>query len=225
MIYQFSAIGERHLRTGAENQDAVFAFENDRYALLVLSDGVSVCPRAGQGAQLACSTAAELIGACPEYFMNTAPGIIARVILRNVLYALDCQARSDGAERADYSSTLSFALLDRQTRRALLFQLGDGLIVGREAGRCSVLVQPGKRLEGVCVTTTENAQTACTVRFVEQSDGVTLLTDGAWGSLLAGGAICGDAAQMITEGKFNALEKYISGQRPQDDYSFAAWTA
>lgn len=204
-----------------ENQDAAAAAENERYSVAVLADGVSSCTQARRGAQLACDTAARLLLGCPDFFMSATHDEIVRVILRNVLHALETEAAEQGLAAEDYSSTLSFALYDRAKGTTLLFQLGDGLILGCDGEACIPLIQPGTSRNGTCVTTTRNAKLQCVTRFVtnQEAASIMLLTDGAWRSLVSGGTLRTDAARAFLEGNHAALQDILLQAQPQDDHT------
>ena len=226
MINQFSATGARHVREGMENQDAAAADENERYTAAVLADGVSSCSQAQRGAMLACDAALRLLLGCGEFFMTATHDDIVRVILRNVLHALEKEAEASGADPAEYSSTLSFALRDRLTGRTLLFQLGDGLILGCRGEQCFPLIQPGSNRGGTCVTTTRYAAVQCVTRAVtdDEADAVMLLTDGAWRSLLSGGVFREDAARAFRESRYDTLQDILTQTQPQDDHTLLIMT-
>lgn len=221
MITQFTAAGTHHTREGVENQDAYAAAENEQYSVAVLADGVSSCSQARRGAQLACDTVARLLLGCPDFFMNATHDEIVRVILRNVLHALETEAAADGLDAAEYSSTLSFALHEHATGAALLFQLGDGLILGCRGEDCIPLIQPGTSRNGTCVTTTRNAKLQCVTRFLtdEEAESIVLLTDGAWRSLVSIGELHPDAARALCSGEYDDLQDILDQTQPQDDHT------
>lgn len=226
MITRFTAAGARHVREGMENQDAAAADENKRYAACVLADGVSTCTQAQRGSQLACETVLHLLLGCGEFFMNATHDEIVRVVLRNVLHALQKEADAAGEDVNAYSSTLSFALHDRAACTSLLFQLGDGLILGAQDESCIPLIQPGSSRGGTCVTTTRHAAIQCVTRFVPDTaaDAILLLTDGGWRSLLSGGAIRQDAARAFIQGDYDTLQSILVQTQPQDDHTLLIMT-
>lgn len=226
MTHHFSCAGVCHLAENMENQDAFSVCSNDQYTVMVLADGVSTCTHAGQGAQLACDTAAQLLLSCAHYFMSAPPETIPRILLRNILHALSKQAEKDSVRIEEFSSTLVFVLHDRKQRKLLLFQLGDGLIVGSQDGRCSCLLQPEDSTEGTCVTTTHRAEDQCSVRLLDAQEyqSVMLLTDGAWHAFVTSGRLRRDVEEAFVRGEYHVLQSLLQQSPPMDDHSFLILT-
>lgn len=226
MTQHYTCVGTRHLATGTENQDAFAECSNEQYTVMVLADGVSTCTRAFQGAQLACDTAAQLLLGCADYFINAPQNIIPKVILRNILHALGKQAERDGIQIEEFSSTLAFALHDRKQKKLLLFQLGDGLIVGSQNGCCCCLIQPGCSMEGTCVTTTHLAEKQCSVRLLDadKCQAVMLLTDGAWHAFVSTGRLRRDVQEAFIHGEYHLLQNLLQQSPPTDDHSYLIMT-
>lgn len=220
MVYYFSAVGKRHFEEGKENQDALTAFENERYALAVLADGVSSCERAQEGAQAACRTVEKLLRGNPDFFFSRPQRIIAQVALRYVMRALNKMA--DGGDAAAFSSTLAFALVDKQARKTLLFQLGDGLVTGCRGDRCFSLIQPDSDEGGTCVTTTLGAETRCRMRMLEGGDwnAFMLMTDGAWRECTDRGRMEKNITRAFALGEYVKIRQHLEQKEAQDDHSF-----
>lgn len=226
MIHHFSCAGMHHLEIGAENQDAFSIHSNDRYAAMVLADGVSSCTHASQGAQLACETAAQLLLNCADYFMSAPPEMISKIILRNILHALGKHADKEGVRIEEFSSTLAFILHDRKQRKLLLFQLGDGLIIGCQDGRCLCLLQPGDSTDGVCVTTTRHAESQCSMQRLDadQCQAVMLLTDGAWHAFTSCGRLRQEVQEAFVRSEYHVLQSLLKQASPMDDHSYLILT-
>ena len=226
MIHHFSCAGMRHLETGTENQDAFSIHSNDRYAAMVLADGVSSCTHASQGAQLACETAAQLLLDCADYFMSAPSEMIPRIILRNILHALGKQADKERVRIEEFSSTLAFILHDRKQRKLLLFQLGDGLIIGCQDRRCLCLLQPGDSTDGACVTTTRHAESQCSIRRLDagQCQAAMLLTDGAWHAFTSCGRLRQEVQEAFVCGEYHVLQSLLKQTSPMDDHSYLILT-
>lgn len=226
MTHHFSRVGTRHLTENMANQDAFAVCSNDQYAVMVLADGVSSCTHAGQGAQLACETAAQLLLGCADYFISAPPETIPKILLRNILHALSKQAEKEGVRIEELSSTLAFALHDRKQHKLLLLQLGDGLIVGSRDGRCSCLLQPGNSTEGTCVTTTRLAEGQCSVQLLDadQYQSVMLLTDGAWHAFTSCGRLRQEVEEAFVRGEYHVLQSLLQQSPPMDDHSYLILT-
>lgn len=220
MFFQFSSIGSNHRKAGVENQDALAAMEDDQYSIVALADGVSSCRRAREGAQAACDAAVSLLYGKPEFFLCSAPETTVRVVL-NVIREKLTSMTSDGDFRP-LSSTLAFVLLHKGTQRALLFQLGDGLVAGNRNGRWVNLIQPDDSRDGTCVTTTTGAAHRCRAVHMDtaQWDSFILLTDGAWRALTHHGRIRGTVAEAYVHGEYELLAHALQDTSIEDDQSF-----
>lgn len=226
MTHHYSSAGTHHLKEGRENQDAFSICSNDQYSVMVLADGVSTCTHAGQGAQLACDTASQLLLGCADYFLSAPQELIPGIILRNILHVLGKWAETEGVRIEEYSSTLSFVLHDRKQRKLLLFQLGDGLIIGSRDGRCICLLQPGDSTDGACVTTTHLAERQCGIRLLDadQYQALMLLTDGAWQAFTACGNLRQQVQDAFLQGEYHVLQNLLQQAPPMDDHSFLILT-
>lgn len=225
MIYQFSATGRLHQKAGIDNQDAITAIECEKYAVIALADGVSSCTRAREGARAACEVTAKLLYGKPEFFFRSSPTTIIHVVLETVKSKL-LSLTADEDPRP-LSSTLSFVLLNKETHHALLFQLGDGLVVGNKKGRWINLIQPDENSNGTCVTTTIGASYRCHVVQIDATEWTSfmLLTDGAWRAFVHCGMIKKVIAEAYARAEYTFLENILQNSAAQDDHSFVILNA
>lgn len=220
MIYQFSTVGNYHRKEGVDNQDAFAVAENGQYSAAALADGVSTCPRSREGAQAACDTAVSLLYGKPEFFLSGSREATARVMLDSIMSKLQSLA-SDG-DPVPLSSTLAFVLLDKVARRALLFQLGDGLVAGNRNGRWVSLIQPDSSMDGTCVTTTAGASRRCRAVCIDAAnwDSFMLMTDGAWRTFSRHGRVMPAVAEAYGRGEYAFLAHALQNNPAEDDRSF-----
>ena len=217
---QFSHMGGRHRRSGGENQDALWAEETARFAVIALADGVSSCRRAKCGADIACRTLARLMLSQGSRLLSFPPEDTAGFALSRIRYEL----QKEGGPAEDYASTAAAVLLDRKSRKLLCFNLGDGLIGGTEAGRCRILAAPSDSSAGCCTTATvgaEQAAAVCTLP-VGRLDSVFLCSDGAWEHLTEAGQLTEEAAGLLADRSYGELERRLIAREPQDDFSLIA---
>lgn len=224
MISQYSAPGSYHLMRNVSNQDAISTYENEEYTIIALADGVSSCSRAQEGAQEACRAVTELLNRNPEYFLQAPAQFVANNVLDYILAALKNLTVNDDLE--PLSSTLSFVLLNKVNQKVLLFQLGDGLTVGRHDQRCRCLIQPDSRDGGTCATTTRGAAACCHILNLdcEQGDAFMLLTDGAWKMFVGHGRLRSSVVDAFVQGDYEYLSETLQHANPSDDNSYVILT-
>lgn len=220
MIFQFTAVGTCHKYKDIINQDALAAIDNEQYSIIALADGVSSCARAREGAQEACRAVTELLESNPEYFMQTTEKLRSQVVIEHVMNALSKLAGD--SDPVSLSSTLSFALLDKCKGKVLLFQLGDGLVVGCQDYRVCCLIQPDRDTNGICVTTTHGAAERCYSRICDckKGDAFMLMSDGAWHSFVEHGKLQPLIADAFSCGNYDHLVQVLQISAAKDDNSF-----
>ncbi len=158
--------------------------------------------------------------------MQCAPQTSAFQILEQVIFKLKQQAQQDAIPVEEYSSTLAGVLVDCRTGTIFCINLGDGMILANQGGRCLILAQPSDSRNGCYVTTTRDA--VSTIRtFKRQADdlhAILLCSDGAWLHLYQNGRLNPMVEGLILQGDFVGLQRFLEQQQCQDDCSFLALT-
>lgn len=224
LIYQYSGIGARHAARGGENEDAVCARESGRYTAVSLADGVSACRRARTGAEIASGAVAGLLAERGKYLFDFPRQEVVSVTLSHILHRLRRQADREPGAVEDYSSTAAGVVFDRQERRLLCFNLGDGMILAQAGGQSRILSMPSDSSSGCCATTTRNAGRMAEVRTAdaERLESVLLCTDGAWRQMFARGRLKPEVTALLDRHDWRGLQDFLSGQACPDDHSFIA---
>lgn len=151
--------------------------------MIILADGVSSCSKSRKGAQIACETVEKILTLNGTQLFDLDKKIIANLILDNVLSKLKIEQKKDKCEITDYSSTLSFACLDKNKKRVLSFSLGDSMIYKLSEKGC-ILIDQLDSCSGnkCCVTTTIGASEKVKINKFDSKEmnGIMLCSDGAW---------------------------------------------
>ncbi len=211
-----------HKCEGLCNEDCIMTGNTERYRVIVLADGVSTCSCSGIGARIACEKTMSYLLDDAEDIFGYDEKTIADYVLGLVNLAICEEARSNGNDIRDYSSTLSAVLYDCETRSAIVFHLGDGLILLTNSNFCKVIGKPYDHSDGTPVTTTEGAGKMSIIRKIDVSDGdyILIFSDGAWDQMYKKGSLMKDVMGFIINGKFDKLNEYIRNRVPEDDYSY-----
>ncbi len=222
MIFKFTSKGEYHSEGNMDNQDVIQSGENDRFIVISLADGVSSCKRAKEGAELACREITSMLLKKGDYFLEFEPGQTAAFILSHIQYELKNKADEENADIEEYSSTLTSVLYDKEKKKLLFFNLGDGIILTANGSQCQVVSMPSDSTNGCCVTTTENAEKTVSVKVTDAGrlDSIIICSDGAWRQLFENGRLIPEAADDLKKGDFNDLKTFMEGKARYDDSSF-----
>ncbi len=221
-IKKLSRMGKRHALAGGENQDALRGGQDRRLCVISLADGVSGCREARRGAEIAGEAITELFLKKGEHFLEFSDAQVGDFALAHILAELRQAAAEADLPLEEYSSTVASVLVDKRTRRMLCFNLGDGMILAAEGGKCRVLSMPADSTSGCCVTTTGRAGELVSVRrfVLEGMESVVILSDGAWRELFSRARLRPEAAAMIAAGDYDALGEYLIRRECMDDFSF-----
>ena len=224
MIYEYSRTGLRHERDGAPNEEHICLAEDGRASGIALADGVSTCLMAGEGAETAAEAITGLLRRRGDILLEHEEKEIAEIVTGHVLFELEAKAGKGTLAAADYSSTLSGVMHDRQKDMLLIYNLGDYMVVTVQGGRCGIAAAPYDSTDGCCVTTTENAASAAVVRKMaaEGIDFAVICSDGAWREMLSGNRLKKEVMELIASGSFEELGAYLEERGCEDDNSFVA---
>lgn len=224
MIYEYSRMGLRHERDGASNEDHICRAENCTASVIALADGVSTCSMAGEGAETAAEAFTGLLRGKGGLLLEHEEENIAEIVTGHVLFELKAKAKKGPHDTADYSSTLSGVMHDRQKDMLLIYNLGDCMVITAQAGQCSIAAAPYDSTDGCCVTTTKNAASAASVKKMaaEGIDFAVICSDGAWREMIRGNRLKKEVTEMIASGRFGELGAYLEECGCEDDSSFVA---
>ena len=225
MIFTYSKTGIFHKEQKLDSQDIVYCTETNRFIMLCQADGVSMCRNGRKGAQISCFEAASILSGNEEAFFNFSKRKTAYLVLEQVVYKINREARQDGNLPESYASTLMFCCIDKQLQQALLFHLGDGAICYISDGNCSYLIPPSCISSSLCPQTmTKDAFKAVSVKITGLEKGSTIFmsTDGLlhemknkdYGMFIK---------NKIRENDYHVLEKALEPIPNMDDISFLAY--
>lgn len=222
MIKQFSKPGEHHCFDSMQNQDAIAVAKDKRYIAISLADGVSTCSEGKRGADIACKAINTLLKQNASFFFRFDKTQIAEIALTHIFFRLNKQAKQDGQDVAAYSSTISSVLIDAKQKKAILINLGDGIIIGTSREAIKVLAMPGDSTGGCYVTTTKNAISKLDVQIIDikNMDSITICSDGAWKEMFCKTRIKPEISHHLLHHEFDRLEHFLERQNCFDDYSF-----
>ncbi|MBQ8688728.1 MAG: protein phosphatase 2C domain-containing protein [Ruminococcus sp.] len=221
MVNLFSRAGSCHGYRDAENQDAVLFRKNDRFSVITLADGISVCSAARKGAEAACAAVTDILVRKGGFFMKFDQGKTVDFLLSHILYELKKLAEQEGQAVEEYSSTIASVLVDHATGKMLCFSLGTSLILAAGNGRCRVLTVPSDSTEGCCCTTTVYAADMAQAVVTDAAawDIVLICSDGAWRLMYDRGHLNEQVREMLLNQECARLECFIEEKECADDYS------
>lgn len=222
VIKELSEMGIYHIGRNGKNQDALCHAGNQNFSVISLADGVSACKEAKSGAEIASRAITDLLLKRGEYFLEFENCQIAEFTLSHILFALKQRAENDAEDIEEYSSTVASVLLDKKKKRMLCFNLGDGIIMAAEKGRCRVLAMPADSSAGCCVTTTASAIKMASVKLFEAGsvESVVICSDGAWRQMFDRNKLKPEVSGLLANSEYDGLKDYLVGQNCFDDYSF-----
>lgn len=224
MINQFSNAGMHHLFDNAINQDAISTAQNNRYVAISLADGVSTCTAAQQGAIVACNTLNDLLINKAAFFFQFDEKQVAEIVISHILYNLRKQAAEDNEDIGEYSSTISSVLIDTKAKKAVLINLGDGIILAMAKGKANVLAMPDDSSLGCCVTTTMNAINSVAIKAIDirMLDSIAICSDGAWRQMFNKNKLKPEVANILGNSEYDLLSEFLLKQKCFDDFSFVS---
>ena len=132
-IIRASTIGTSHTKSDSSCQDCCFAdvitsADNQKYLVVLVSDGAGSAKEGGQGAELTCKTAISSINTSLE---KESADIFteqrAVTWIENIRNVISDKAKADGLSVRDFACTFLGAVIG--CSQSLFFQIGDGAIV------------------------------------------------------------------------------------------------
>lgn len=219
MNITYTKTGAMHLEKNIPCQDAVYAAQNSRMKIIVLADGVSACENSHIGAAAACKAAADYVLEYACALSGCDGQKLAFLILEQVVFVLEEQAKELGVRPETLSSTLSFCCISKQTRNCILFHLGDGGVYLLEDGGAELLLPPSAGRTPS--TLTRGAYRAARVRRVDlpgQAQ-VLLCSDGVTKAM--NDPDCGEALRRAMASRdFEGMKRLLDQAHTPDDCCF-----
>ncbi|MCD7854280.1 MAG: protein phosphatase 2C domain-containing protein [Clostridiales bacterium] len=222
-IKKISKRGAYHAAEKEENQDAVYFGSNKDFYVISLTDGVSACKKAKEGAETAGRAITDLFLKAGKLFFELDEKKAAEIILAHILYEQKICADKAGENLNEYSCTAACVVFDRKKNKILCFNLGDGMIMAAGRGSCRVVCPPSDSSSGCCVTTTENAAEMVSVRVYDAAliDSVVICSDGAWEVMFEKNCrLKEEADSLLINSEYDKLGDFLTEQNSFDDYSF-----
>jgi serine/threonine protein phosphatase PrpC len=147
---------------------------------------------------------------------------VAELSLAHIRWELQQKADAMHIDVKELSSTLCSALYDRKTRKLLLVNLGDGMIITGSKSGCAVPAMPSDSRNGCYVTTTPEAEKKMRVYKMDAGTAETiyLCSDGAWHNLFERSRMRQEVQTMIKMKRNKQLGDYLQKQDPFDDCTF-----
>lgn len=132
----------------------------------------------------------------------------------------EAQARNEEVE--SFSSTLSFACLNKTNGKILTFVVGDSLIYSVSDTTFEIAGSPVLPEEGgTFTTTTQGVEDFVDVNIFSSEDYLrfVLCTDGAWRTFYKNGVLCDEVFDLMKSKDIKHIEKYFDLQENFDDCS------
>lgn len=220
-VCHYSRRGGIHAGRGEENQDVYRIWEGEEYFAVGLADGCSSSARAREGAETALLAVGELIAQEGPSFFRGPERRIRCELCRQVSGFLRAASRREGALLSDFASTLMLGFMERDTGRAVVLSLGDGVVLKLRRPHPDVVLGP-LRIEGCpCLTTTREAPQFCALQRLQLAygEGILLGSDGFWAQ-----RSCTDLAGQILQQDFTGIDRALDSSVPADDCTYVAFT-
>lgn len=219
MLHSYTRTGNYNISRNYANQDAVYEAHNSRYVFIALADGVSECEYADRGACTACCAAADIMLNETERVLEFPDAKLAYLMIEHIRYTLEQTFATN--DIGAYSSTLAFALVDKKTGRAILFNLGDGAAFRVNSGRMFTEMMP-KRQGGLpAQTTTSGAHRAAEVKRVRLRPGESLMlfSDGMTDAFTRNAPVM----ENVRSCDFRGIDREMEAINTDDDASYIAY--
>ena len=218
--YAYTKTGSLHEKQALANQDAYAHAENEAVKVIALADGVSTRENGGRGAAIACETVMGMLLQAGERLLSMDDALASKLIVERILENI----RKAAADVASYACTLAFAVFFKRTGKISVFLLGDTLaLIAKEEGYVRMLA-PTLQTEETCCVTTEGADSHAAFFHmdVENTDGVMLVTDGAWRTFCREGFVDAQVQAAFCARAYGDLKKYLQDAETPDDSTFIA---
>lgn len=225
-IHNYCKTGSFHKEIGEECQDESLSATVGPYDIVVQADGVSSCRHGKRGAQIACEAVVDFIRMEKENIFLYNSRKLSFLLIEHILYFLEIEASKNGANVADYASTIAFTCANRTTGKMVLFSLGDGAVFNSSGHKVNTAIAPRRHFGNPCLTTTDSAYKYAEIKkqTLSPNDSVLLCTDGFLHAV--GASICGSSVlkNAIINKRFLELDNLLSNSAEPDDIGYIHYT-
>lgn len=220
-IEKFSEKGIFHIERDMENQDALVYAEKGSYTAIVLADGVSEFDRSGEGAVCAAQAAAKYLTENGNELFSCKTAWIVEQVSDIIKETLAICAYENDCDISELSSTLAFVLTDSVSRRAICFNLGDGIIISASERECRIVLQPEIVNGGCYVTTTKGFERTvkCSIIDTSEISFFAVCSDGAWRAMYSRTKMRTDIKSAFMRGDSEYIFGYLLRTPIFDDHS------
>lgn len=217
---QFIKAGTYHAAAGQRCQDALLLAEDRRFAAAVIADGASSCQCAEEGARLACDAVWNFMQQEGARLFSYSREELAYLLLEHVSAHI---GQAGDRPLREYGSTLAAVCADRETGEAVFIGLGDSAVLCLQGQYLQMKVRPKRYGGQPCLTTTENAYMAVSVRreTLEPDETLLLCTDGFLNALRHD---AGGIREHLMAEDYDALARTLETADEIDDCSYLAVT-
>ncbi len=220
----FTQAGTNHGSDERNNQDATASGSNARFEVIVLADGVSSCKKGGEGARITAETIKNWFLDMGERLMDISDEERKDVISSVMTSALEKQARQDGLDIKEYSSTLATILIDKKLKRTMYASVGDSLLLGIVGDKVSIVAMPADSRNGIPTTTDQSKFIKTGVLEAKNGELVAssfiACSDGAWKELYRRNKLRSEVKEMILGRDYSDLSEYLKSRNTFDDCTF-----
>lgn len=222
--HYYQKVGEYHKKVGGSCQDTFLNIEDSSYSLIALADGVTACKFGKLGAEKAIEALGNFVQLEGEKLFLYAPEKLAYLLVEHVLYYLELTAISKSSDLKDFSSTLSFAYIEKKTGRAVIGSLGDSSIFGIVDNAFKPLLVPTHRTTFPFVTTSNHANKAMSILYCDLhlGDCILLGSDGFTNALLGFANSDISFSELLEKFEFGGLDSYLETCGEADDCTYIA---
>ena len=221
----FSQAGTYHGSDEKNNQDAMVSDSNERFAVIVLADGVSSCKKGGEGAKITVETVKELFLKHAERLFLMEDVSIKQVISSKIKDELKTQAEKDGIDYEEYASTLCAILVDKKQNKAMFTSIGDSLILGVKNQEVYIVTPPADSRNGIPTTVMTDLSYYKVGKLQPEKgelavDSFIACSDGAWKELYRRGRLRPEVKEMIVKRDYKGVTEFLKDRHTADDCTF-----
>ena len=177
---------------------------------------------AAEGAEIACRAFEDFVAREQGNVFEFSDEKLAYLLMEHIMYFLETESGKKGVDIQSYASTITGAVVERKSGKAILLNLGDGTVFG--TGLCGVrIILPPKRYSGnPCLTTTKDAYKAVEVKKVEimMGEGLLLCTDGFMDVFNGEDTIRKSLEGSVKTYRWDELKKSLESIKNVDDCSY-----
>ena len=223
-IYEYTKTGTYHLQRREGCQDRTLFFDDKKYSLTVIADGVTSCVKASQGAESTCMAVKDFFMIEGNRAFRYSPEKLSYLLIEHILFWLEKRAEKEGADVREYASTVAACFMDKKTGETLALGLGDSVCCRIRDNKTEQIIMPRRFHGHPCLVTTTGACKAMTVKLLETivEDTLMLCTDGFADALNQDGAGIGSIDYLIRQGDFKELNNRLDNLEIRDDCSYIA---